>query len=175
MPRSPAALSFLLLCILLVMPTACKRRERTSVTQEPFVGSMISAGDPRAAVQFRKGFYAIEANAWRWTGKQFEVALSPPAHASEKGAQLVLHFALPDIVIQNLHSVALSASIGDLNLEPQTYDKAGPGTYTRDVPPGKMGGEMILVDFHLDKAIPPSGADARELGMIVSQVGFVAK
>ena len=171
-----AALWLLLVCVLLLAPAACKRRRRaTAAPEEPFVASMISAGDPRAAVQFRKGFYAIEANSWRWTAKQFEVALSPPAHASDKGAQLVLHFALPDIVIQNLHSVTLSASIGDLKLDPETYDKAGQNSYTRDIPPGKLSGEMVLIDLGMDKAIPPSGADARELGMIVSQVGLVAK
>jgi hypothetical protein len=117
----------------------------------------------------------VEANAWRWSAKQFEVAIAPPAHASDKGAQLVLHFALPAVVIETLHSITLSAAIGDIHLDPQSYDKAGPNTYTRDIPPGKLGGEMVLVDFSVDKAIPPSGSDARELGIIVSQVGFVAK
>ena len=33
----------------------------------------------------------------------------------------------------------------------------------------------VNVDFMLDKALPPSPADNRELGVIVSSVGFEAK
>jgi hypothetical protein len=31
------------------------------------------------------------------------------------------------------------------------------------------------VDFALDKALPPSGSDQRELGLVVSAVGFDPK
>ncbi len=60
---------------------------------------MVSAADPRGSVQFRKGFYAVEANAWRWTSKHFEVALSPPRRNTEKGVQLVVRLSVPDQTI----------------------------------------------------------------------------
>jgi hypothetical protein len=76
----------------------------------------------------------VEENAWRWTAKDFAVDLSPPLHADQKGAQLVVKLVVPDAVIQKLPSVQLSASIQGYKLEPQTYTKPGQYTYTRDVP-----------------------------------------
>jgi hypothetical protein len=36
-------------------------------------------------------------------------------------------------------------------------------------------GETVRVDFQLDKAMPPSGADRRELGIIVLSIGLESK
>jgi hypothetical protein len=38
-----------------------------------------------------------------------------------------------------------------------------------------MTGDAVRVDFELDKAIPPSEQDARELGIVVSKVGLEVK
>ena len=54
-------------------------------------------------------------------------------------------------------------------------DKPGQYTYTRDVAPNLLGSEAVRIDFQLDKSLPPSSADARELGVIVASVGLDAK
>lgn len=175
----PVPTQFVLLLLLVAMllaPAGCRRRKRpVQMTDQTLTASMVSAGDPRAAVQFRKGFYEIEANAWRWTAKHFQVALSPPRNAAVNGAQLTLRFTLPEVEMQSLKSITVSAAINDLKLAPQTFDRVGENSYTRDIPADRLRAEMILVDFDVDKSIGPTGADARELAIIVNQVGFVAK
>jgi len=164
----------LILIPLLLVGAGCKRRNRSS-GQAQLRASTIFAGDPNVAAHFAKGFYEVEAGAWRWTGKEFAVDLTPPLHSDQKGAQLVVKLAVPDLVIQKLGSVQLSASIQDYKPEPQVYSKSGQYTYTRDVPPAKLQDEVVHIDFALDHTLPPAGNDIRELGIIVSEVGLVAK
>lgn len=164
----------LILVPLLLVSASCKRRHRSS-GQAQLIASTIYAGDPNVASHFASGFYPVEENAWRWTGKQFAVDLSAPLHSDQKGAQLVMKLAIPDPVIQKLTSVQLSASVQGYKLDPQIYTKPGPYTYTRDIPADKLTSDVVRIDFSLDHALPPSATDQRELGIIVSEVGLVAK
>jgi len=159
---------------LLLVGVGCKRRNKSSAqTQLPL--STIFAGDPKVASQFAKGFYNVEGNAWRWTGKEFAVDLSEPLHSDQKGAQLVMKLAVPEVVIQKLTSVQLSAAVQGYKLEPQVYTKPGQYTYTRDVPADKLQSGVVRIDFALDHTLPPAETDVRELGIIVTEVGLVAK
>src|SRR5271170_5834470 len=99
----------LILISLLLAGVGCKGRQRTA-GQTQLLASTIYASDPAAAVHFAKGFYEVEQNAWRWTGKEFAVDLSAPLHSNEKGAQLVMKLTIPDASIQKLTSIQLSAS-----------------------------------------------------------------
>src|SRR5580700_8530208 len=114
----------LILIPLLLAGAGCKRRHRSSA-QSQLLASSIYAGDPNVASHFAKGFYDVEENAWRWTGKDFAVDLSGPLHSDQRGAQLVVKLAVPDAVIQKLTSVQLSAAIQGYKLEPQIYTKSG--------------------------------------------------
>lgn len=82
---------------------------------------------------------------------------------------------IPDSEIQKLSSVQLSASIQGDPLAAETYSKAGQYTYTRDVPADKLRGHLVRIDFSVDHTLPPSASEQRELGIIVSEVGLVAK
>jgi hypothetical protein len=168
----------LILIPLLLVGAGCKRRNR-SAGQPQVIASTIFAGDPTVAAHFAKGFYTVEENAWRWTAKDFAVDLSPPLHADQKGAQLVVKLVVPDAEIQKLPSVQLSASIQGYKLESQTYTKGGQYTYTRDVPADefkdKQPSDVMRIDFSVDHTLPPTGNDIRELGIIVSEVGLIAK
>lgn len=164
----------LILIPLLLASSGCKRRHSSS-GQAQLLASTIYAGDPNVTSHFAKGFYDVEQGAWRWTNKEFAVDLSPPLHSDQKGAQLMMKLAIPDAVIQKLTSVQLSASIQGFKLEPQTYTKAGQYTYTRDVPADKLQSDVVRIDFALDHTLPPTPTDRRQLGIIVSEVGLVAK
>ena len=52
-------------------------------------------------------------------------------------------------------------------LPPETYTTAGDYFYVREIPASLLTGDSLRVDFQLDKAMPPSSADIRELGIIV--------
>jgi hypothetical protein len=161
----------LILLPALFVSGGCKRRHKK--TGE--IASTIFAGDPNVASHFTDGFYNTEAGAWRWTNKEFAVTLNPPLHSAERGARLVMHLAVPDAVIQNSQFVELSSSIEGLKLEPQVFAKAGSYTYERDVPPDKLQRQEVRINFAVDHTLPPTGADIRTLGIIVSEVGLVAK
>jgi len=161
----------LFLVPLLLVSGGCKRRHKKSGE----VASTIFAGDPNVASHFTAGFYDIEAGAWRWTSKDFAVTLNPPLHSSERGARLVMHVVVPDPVIQNAQFVELSSSVQGLKLDPQVFAKAGSYTYTRDVPPDKLQGRDVRIDFSVNHTLGPTNVDIRQLGIIVSEVGLVAK
>jgi len=167
----------LLVIALFLASLGCKQHpKRVAASEREELASMISTADPLSAGQFTRGLYPIDPGvAWRWTAKDFTVSLRPPRDAAQKGAQLVLQFTIPDAVIQSLKSMTLSASIGGLKLAPEEYKAAGGYSYTRDVPAENLKGANIPVDFALDKVLPPSGAETRELGIIVSKVGLKIK
>lgn len=164
----------LILIPLLLAGAGCKRRHRNSA-QAQLLASSIYAGDPNIASHFAKGFFNVEENAWRWTGKDFSVDLSPPLHSDQRGAQLVMKLAVPDAVIQQLTSVQLSAAIQGYKLEPQIYTKPGQYIYTRDIPPDKLQNDAVRIDFSVDHTLQPTATDKRALGIIVSEVSLIAK
>lgn len=172
----PAAL--LLLGCVLFLPSACKRKRRAQpvrVAQDGSLSSMIQASDPNADMQFAKGFYPVENGAWRWTARQFSLTLRPPKNAAQSGARLVLKLVVPQAVLDKLHAINLSAAVNGVALPGEEYSKAGDHTYSRDVPAEALQSDAVTVNFTLDKYLPPSPSDGRELGVIVNAAGFELK
>jgi hypothetical protein len=163
--------------LLLVNGCRSKSKVQVQATDEeaPQLASMVHVADPKMATQLINGFYPVEEHAWRWTAGKFSVLLRPPRTSAENGAVLQLKFAVPEPIIAKLKTVSLSATLNDTHLPAETYTQAGEFTYTREVPPKVMAGEAVKVDFALDKALPPGPQDSRELGIVVSAVGFEPK
>lgn len=126
-------------------------------------------------MQLVRGFYALEGGAWRWTMGRFTVTLRPPTGSAAKGARLEVKLAVPETVLNKVGPVSLSATVGGLAIEPQTFSTAGDHTYTRDVPASALTGEAATFDFALDKYLAAGVVEQRELGIIVSSVGLTAK
>lgn len=139
------------------------------------LASVVNLGNPEASNQLLEGFYKIEGGSWRWTKKRFSVILAPPPGSASKGAELVMRFAVPPPVINKLGPVTISAKIGSLVLAPETCKQAGLHTYRRDLGTRALASDAITVTFSLDKFLPPSNTDRRELGIIVSSIGLVAR
>lgn len=174
----PKVCALFLTLIIFLSPIACKTRRKRAplepITQAG-LASMLNVADPHSTIQLTKGFYAIEGGAWRWTARNFSAILHPPKEAAQKGALLVLKFAIADAVIQKIKSMRLSAKVNGLDLAPEEYTNPGEYTYSREVPPAALKSDAATVDFTLDKALPPSASDQRELGVIVSAIGFEAR
>ncbi|HUO28922.1 MAG TPA: hypothetical protein VMU80_06885 [Bryobacteraceae bacterium] len=156
---------------------ACKRHRVAveTVEESPVLASVVATADPHAAAQLITGFYGIEQNSWRWTAGRFSVLLRPPHSAATAGAVLQLKFAIPDVAMSKYHGVSLSAYVNGTALAPESYTQAGQFTFTRDVPASLLSGDSVRVDFAVDKTMPPTPSDKRELGVVVSMIGFQPK
>jgi hypothetical protein len=169
-----------LIAVIAVMALAsggCRLRKKKVAAPEDDgqLASVLSVADPRTSVQLTRGFYNVEADAWRWTARNFSVALRPPKDAAQKGATLQMSFTIPEAVLNRLGPITITARANGADAGSQTFDKAGALTYSHDVPASVLGSDVVAVDFSLDKSLPPSDQDSRELGVIVSTVGLTSK
>jgi hypothetical protein len=173
--------AFPLILATLFLSTACRgKHNRVAVENEepeagPRIASSFKMNDPAATSQLLKGFYGLEGGSWRWTAGHFSALLRPPIASPQRGATLTLTISIPPIVIEKLSSVTLSASVAGTKLKPETYSKPGTYTFTADVPSDLLVKDAITVDLELDKSIPASAADQRELGIIVTGIGLESK
>ena len=75
---------------------------------------------PGLCGQLVSGFHGIEANAWRWTMRQFSVYLRPPLGSAQKGAVLIVNLTVPPAVIETEKTISLSASVKGNRFAPET-------------------------------------------------------
>jgi hypothetical protein len=157
---------------------ACSGKHSTTVQNDegapagpPPIVSALKMSDPSAKDQLTKGFYGLEANAWRWTAGSFSVNLKTPPGAPQKGATLTLVLTVSDAVLKQSHSQTLAASVGATALKSEKYVDAGSHAFTADIPATALTGDTVTIDFSLDNTLPPA-VDKRELGVIVSSVGL---
>lgn len=165
--------------VALLAATGCKREqkaiERATVEEQPELAAFVHVADPKTSFQLLEGFYALEGNSWRWTAKKFSVVLRAPAAAAQKGATLKLKLNVPEAVASRIGPQTLTAEAGGVTLAPQRLEKAGDYEYVRDVPAHAFTRDNLIVNFALDKALPPGDVDQRELGIIVIAVGLDPK
>jgi hypothetical protein len=161
-----------LLTLLILSASGCARKKKN----DGQIQSAVLMGDAHIDRELTRGFYGIEARAWRWTAKDFVITLRRPAGAELKGASLQLKVSVPEASITRLGPITLSGKVNDgLDLTPETYSQSGDFTYARDIPANALSDELVTIEFQTDKALPPSGQDNRELGIIVSYAGLTSK
>jgi hypothetical protein len=136
------------------------------------LASAVHVADPRTAIQLLRGFHDVENNAWRWTGPKFAVALRPPKEVPAEGVKLYLEYAVPELFLQKVPQTTLTVMVNGKALEPEVINKAGNKRMERVVPGAMLVGDVVTVDFALDKFLAAGEVDQRELGLIVSEVGL---
>lgn len=139
------------------------------------LASVVETSDPLHAKQLVRGFYGIENQSWRWTAKSFAVTLRPVKGSETKGAKLELKFVIPDVMFNRVGAMTIDATANGLDLGAETFSKAGDATYIRDVSPVVLAGDSATFDFLVDKGLPPSPRDPRELAVIVTSIGLISK
>jgi hypothetical protein len=92
-----------------------------------------------------------------------------------RGGNLSLRVTVPPVIIEKLGSTTLSASVGGTAMPSQTYTKPGEYTYQCEIAPALLTGGTVKADFRLERVMPPAGADARELGIIVQRASLESK
>jgi hypothetical protein len=165
--------------LVVVALTGCKRttHDAQALVQEPSgtLLSVVSVSDPAASAQLVRGFYGLESGAWRWTAKQFEVALKPPAGAADNGAKLSFHLNVPGPIVDKFGPVTLNVALNGMPLAPETYSKPGNYVYARDIPAAALKSDAVVVQFSSDKGIAPSADDQRELALISVSIALEPK
>jgi hypothetical protein len=116
---------------------------------------------PEAEQQIVSGVYRLENREWRWMGKTAVILLKPPAAPSP----LVVHFFVPDSAPARQVRVALNDQIV------ASQDCPSPGTFTVMSLPNKPDGDTATVTISVDKTFSYQ-SDRRELGIILTEVGF---
>jgi hypothetical protein len=137
-------------------------------TSAPRARSSVNMADPAQAAQLLNGFYSIEGGKSRWTAKNFSVLLKAPAGAN---VQLSLKLYVPDVQIRNLGPITISANIAGFELPSRTFSQSNEYTYSA-VPAEALRPGIVVVNFRLDKSSVGLNGDARELGVVVTEVGL---
>ena len=106
---------------------------------------------------------------------KFAVMLKPPAGAAEKGAKVVLHFHLPDVIFAKVGAVNLSARTSSGSLPSLACPRAGEYNYTADIPASAVRPAGVSIEFAVDKFLPASDLDHRELALVVTSVALESK
>ncbi len=146
------------------------RRTRPAAVER----SHLEMGDPAAAVQLLSGFYPAEEHAWRWSARTFSVVLKAPEGARSSGAKFEMHLFVPE-QISRLGLLTINGDVNGYLLKAQTFSSSGNYTYERDIPANVFAGNVAIASFAFDKALRPSASEERELGAVISSLGFTPR
>ena len=134
--------------------------------------SYLNMGDIRSKPQLTGGWYPVEDGAWRWTAKEAEAVLRVPAR-SGVAFEMQLFF-MPDYMKLAGSPVTVSVFINDKPLTEENYVQPGGYRLAKAVPHDLMSSTAAKVSIRLNRMLPPTGPDERELGVVVERLGFVA-
>ena len=166
------------LCLALAgISGGCRRfvLQSATIEQSAALASTVQMADPQAKVQLVKGFHEVEGGVWRWTMGRFAVNLRPPVSSSTNGANLVMKFSIPEVVIKSNKDVTVNVAVNGERLPPVSYHAVGDQILKLSVPAAVLMGDAVRCEFVLDKTMPPSPQDQRELGVIVFSIGLQKK
>jgi hypothetical protein len=168
-------------CSLALILTAAACQGKTSQVNvsnsaetAPHLISTVRMNDTAASAQLLSGFYAIEHGAWRWTAGNFSIRLPAPPSVADRGAVLTFNFNIPEVVIQRLKEIKLTAAINGSILKSADYSVARVETFTASVPASLVTGDSVEINFSVDKVLPPD-IDKRALGVIANFVSLSAR
>jgi hypothetical protein len=135
-------------------------RAKVVIERKPVL-SYLPMNAREAEQQIVSGVYQLENGEWRWTGKTAVILLRPPAAPSP----LVVRFFIPDPAPARLIRISVNEQVV------ATQDCPAPGTFTVTTLPNKPEGDSATVTIAVDKTFS-SQSDKRELGIILTSVGF---
>ena len=136
-------------------------RAEVVIDRKP-VTSYLKMNAPEAEQQIVSGVYQLENGEWRWMAKTAVILLKPPPVPSP----LVVRFYIPNTAIAR----QIRVSVNDQVIA--TKDVA-PGAFAMASLPNKPEGDSARITISVDKSFY-SQSDKRELGIILTEVGFQA-
>lgn len=112
-------------------------------------------------VDLDRGWHSMEHRSWRWTERAFSLRVATVSG----GARLRLRFHIPEVVHAALGPITLQAGIAGQAIGARDYTFAGEHIFEQALPASPS--RTIRIEFALNKALGPTAADARELGIQV--------
>jgi hypothetical protein len=129
--------------------------------------SHVEAADPQAEAQLLVGLHPLEQRLWRWTAQRFAVSLAAPRPVPDLPVELMLVFTLPDVIVETLGPITITAHIDGVEVGSQRYEQPGVDlTFSAEVPADLLWRETTAVEFELDKAMIAKEEPKRELGIV---------
>ncbi|MGQ9916763.1 MAG: hypothetical protein ACUVS7_05025 [Bryobacteraceae bacterium] len=163
---------------LLLASAGCRqaRHPDPSLTiEEPAaLRAVIDTTNPADEGQLLDGFYTLDPSGWRWSAPQFTITLGVPEELRGRDARLEFELIVPDAAAKDLEGLTITARVGDHELPAWRSRGAGAQTAVFPVPAAVLNEDGIVVDFTLDRFVPPRGAETRRLGVIPRQFRLVA-
>jgi hypothetical protein len=105
--------------------------------------------------------------------QRFAVKLEPPPPVPFHSPSLELVFTVPESTIAALGSVTVTVKLEGVELGSETVSQARDNiVFTSNVTSDLIGTKPLLAEFSLDKAMPSSEQDSRELGVIAISVAL---
>lgn len=163
---------------LLLLNAGCRQARHPhpelTVEEPEALQPAIDAANPADEGQLLDGFYAREPGGWRWTAPEFTITLGVPEPLRGKQGRIEFELIIPEAGAADLTGLTITARSGGQDLG--RWRAPGPGTHTAAfaVPEALLGEDGVIVDFALDRFIPPRGNESRRLGVIPSKFRLVA-
>jgi SAM-dependent methyltransferase len=114
--------------------------------------------------QLMAGWHALEDGCYRWTERRFSVRLR---RGQMGNATVRFRFHLPPAIMEQHKTVLLQAKVDGMPLLSREYHSCGEQLFVCEIPAHLWTDGSALMEFELDKALAPSPADGRELGLQV--------
>jgi SAM-dependent methyltransferase len=118
-------------------------------------------------IELGEGWYAAESSGWRWTSRTFSAAIHLPAQARSR--TLAVRGFLPSETLARLGPIRMAVTANGAPLP--AADLRSEGTFQYEAPLEAALGPHVQLTFALDKALPATEADPRELGVIIASIG----
>ena len=169
---------FALAAMLLLSAAGCRQPRHPHpelIVEEPSqLKPTIDASAAADAEQLLEGFYEPDPGGWRWAAPEFTISLGVPGELRGKEARIEADLWIPESGWTHLSGLAIAARTADQELG--RWRAPGPGARTAvfPVPAALTREEAILVDFVLDRFIPPAGEETRKLGVVPVKFRLVA-
>jgi len=137
-----------------------------------------TAGDSRAfcllesrvanrsnAIQILDGWNELEFGSWRWSTRRFSIRVPAPPPGAPSTVRF--RFQVPPPLAAARPSFQMTVKVDGESLPPANYSSAGEHQYVSAVRPMLEPAAMRIVEIELDRAVGPTDADQRELGVLV--------
>ncbi|HLH39265.1 MAG TPA: class I SAM-dependent methyltransferase [Bryobacteraceae bacterium] len=110
-------------------------------------------------VDLVSGWHEPEPGGWRWTERVFAIRPS--------GESIAMEIYVPPEVLERTGPLTMAIATESAALAPAIFEREGMHTVTRSFPRG-----AAILNFSLDKSLPPDASDGRERGLIVASIAM---